>query len=243
MRTIDWDKPFYGSHNCDLKSTKTMMGFSMTILMGTYSNDKTDVALIADRRRSPANVQRMKPIEDAHKTLRLGPECSIGFAGAEPLQNGVLAELFGIPWPPQSQSLIEDLVVNEQDYILGFDEAIDALNQIAPKVVDICRPPASETIHIILAGKTWDGIPGLVGVSAKTGWKVDLCFGDVWSPPRGMSSYAEQRMFDNATQMPGMDYDDRMRAAVKYCSKYPSVNNHYIIRRLSTGFSQEAGSV
>lgn len=240
---IDWGAPFYGDRNCQLAGTETMMGFSMTILMGTYRNDMSDVALVADRRSIPAISSESAPVEDTVKTLRLGDKCAIGFAGAVPLENHVLADLLRVPLPPQDRSLLKDLLAEECNYDYEILGVMNALNEIVPGVIDFCRPPPEYTLYIILAGEMPDGRPILMGCCLGTKWRVEPYFSDVWSLPREMRSYEEQQRFHDVTHMPGMDYDDRMIAAVKYCSKHPSVNNHYIIRRLNTGFIQETGSV
>lgn len=242
MRAVDWNAPFYGSQNCGLMSDSAMLGISMTILIGEYKNDSTDVAIIADRRRSVVNAPNREPMEKAFKTLRLGPECAIGFAGAEPLQNGVLAKLFGIPCPPPDQSLIEDLVLRERGYDFPFLDVEKALNAIVPEVIRVLAPPEQYTMYIILACAL-QGVPILAGVSAGSEWQVTPYVGRVWSRPKEMITFEDQKHFHDETNVPGMDYDERMLAAVKFCSRYRSVNNQYVIRRLSAGFAPETGHV
>jgi hypothetical protein len=243
MRAVNWEALFYGSQNYGLTSNFTMLGTSMTILMGVYSNDRSDVALVADRRSSPVGSEIRDPNEDAFKTLRLGTDCAIGFAGAVPLGNYVLAKLFGVPCPPQYQCLLEDLVGEEHSYSFGFHDVKDALNVIVPAVIAYCQPPKSQTLYIILAGRFQGRIPVLAGVSAGTEWKVEPYFDHVWSRPKEMSSFEDQQQFHDTINAPGMDYGDRMLAAIEFCSKYQSVNNRYIIRRLSMDFTQEPGIV
>ena len=54
-----------------------MIGTDMTILMGRYNGDHTDVALISDRRACPDAIGRAIGVEAkefVYKTLRLGPQ-------------------------------------------------------------------------------------------------------------------------------------------------------------------------
>jgi hypothetical protein len=222
-----------------------MMGSAMTILMGMYSDDHADVAIISDRRSTPNSIGRaagMHPREDVYKTLRLGPQVAIGFAGTVPLSNFILAELLGLPPPDMVDDILTDLVAVEEEFDYGFDRVVRLLNERAWAAIEWASPPPGIQASAILAGVD-DGRPILAELSAATGWEVRPAFtGGPYSGPLEMTDEGAKAEFENFVSKPGLDYIASLKAAVKFCAdRYSTVNHNYVLRRLKTGFRREEG--
>jgi hypothetical protein len=224
-----------------------MIGSTMTILMGMYSGDHADVAIISDRRATPNSIGRAAgkhARERVYKTLRLGPQVAIGFAGTVPLSNLILAGLLNLPAPSMDDDILTDLVDSEDSFNYTFDYVVDLLNEMAGAAIEWASPPPGIQASAILAGAD-NGRPILATLSGATGWRVKPVFDGVpYSGPPEVVGGAGKEGFKKLITAPDLDYIESLKAAVTFCAdRYDSVNHNYVIRRLGTGFVREEGRV
>jgi hypothetical protein len=226
-----------------------MLGTSMTILMGMYNDDRTDIALVSDRRAVPNDIgeaRGVKPVEDTIKTLALNDSCAIGFAGSCPLENALLSRILFVPIPPQDESLLVRLAENEGRWpLLTFDVLVEEVSRVMPEIIEILTPPDGVWLGILVAGRMDGKIPMLAGFKGVGSWEPEPCYsGQAYMAPFSRDDRKAKREFSRATNAPNEPFDERLKAAVAYCApRYYSVNSRYIIRRLSNGFRKEAGMI
>ncbi len=210
-----------------------MIGTDMTILMGRYNGDHTDVAIISDRRACPDELGRAIGVESkefVYKTLRLGPQVAIGFAGAVPLSNAILAALLGVKVPAIGDDLITRLVKNEEQFNYCLSDVRNELNRITGPTIRQIDPPPEMGVSAIVAGLFDDDTPIIAELNEGTGWEVQLAFHPLCSAPIEDKDETTRREFEKATNLPGLDYIASLKAAVKFCAeRYCSVNRNYVI--------------
>ncbi|RPI08969.1 MAG: hypothetical protein EHM65_09665 [Acidobacteriales bacterium] len=217
----------------------------MTILMSAFSHDHTDVAIISDRRTAPnamGVVLGFKSKEAEFKTLRLGPEVAIGFAGNCGVEDVVLAGLFDAT-PNSDEGLLAALVRNEESYAFSFDEVAEYIDgDVVPDLIEDPLPPGIHST-VVLVGR-WEGRPLVAHWSSCNGWKSEPHpTGMPWCRPIDMPD-SDIEAFKLYMTRPGLDYISSMKAAVGFCAdRYGSVNHGYVLRRLATQFTRVEGCV
>ena len=222
----------------------------MTVLVGMYNDDRTDVALISDRRAVPNEIGEangVQLVEDTIKTFKLNDACSIGFAGSVPLENALLSRILYIPMPPQDESLLVRLAGSEGRWpLLTFDTVIEQIRRVMPEIIARQKPPPGVWLGILAAGMMRDEIPMLAGFNGMRDWEPEPCFsGYAYMAPFNRNTDKRARKeFESVISAPGAPFDDRLKAAVAYCApRYYSVNSGYIIRRMSNDFRREEGVI
>jgi len=245
LRPVDWNALYYGVPNlsCLEIPARTTLVHSMTVLAGSYLDGASDVFLIADRRSVPRNAVGISPVENARKILRLGDECAIGFSGAIPLHNAVLAKLLGIPQPGPHVDLLSGLAEDDGRFDIAFDDVVGTLKWLVPIVVERLAPPTGITMRILVAGRMVGDIPVLATCGEETGWEFRPALGGYVSSPvtEDDPAWHELKEIVDATDSSPVE---SMKAAIAFCAeRYDDVNRHYTLRRLSNGFRREEGVV
>lgn len=224
-----------------------MIGSVMTILMGMYEVDHSDVAIISDRRATPNAIGRAigaKNRELMHKTIRLGPQVAIGFAGATPLANFILAALLGIRAPAMEDDLLTELVTKEDGYSLSFDDVKRGLNDVTGRVIKQVSPPQKIGITVMVAGMSENETPLLGELHAETRWRAELVLHASYCAPFAADDELIKAEFESFVSAPGLDYVASLKAAVQFCAdRYGTISRDYVLRRLRTGFAREEGHV
>jgi len=250
MEKLDWENSiWYGDERFEIGHSDdfAMIGVGMTILMAAYSGNRTDVAIISDRRASSIAIGRATDVpsnESTYKTLRLGPWVAIGFCGAVPLSNRILACLLGRKEPDMGLDLLSQLVEEEDNFDYGFCNVVDELGKVVEMAITTAAPPAGIQTAAIIVG--FDGErPAIAELNADTKWKAQTRWDNFpWCKPGGMTSDADRKKLVKYVSRPGLDYIASLKAAVGFCAdRYKSVNHYYVLRRLRTGFAREEGSV
>jgi len=195
----------------------------MTILMGMYNDDRTDVALVSDRLATPNAIGRangIQPVPDTIKTLKINDKCAIGFAGSIPLENALLSRLLFVPMPPQDEDLLVKLASNDGKWPLhSFNSIVTAVERIMPEVIRWANPPPDVWLGVLVAGKM-DKYPILAILGAESNWEARPCFtGQAYFAPFGRKDKAVKREFETLINSPGKPYGESLRAAVKYWSE------------------------
>lgn len=225
-----------------------MIGSGMTILMGAYSGDWMDVAIISDRRATPSArglAEGVPRRENVYKTLRLGPQVAIGFCGAAPLSNRILAWLLQEPEPDVGVDLLCQLVEREGAFNHSFTDMADGLSAVTKTAVKLAAAPDTVDVAAIVAGCV-GGTPMFLELNAATEWKARPSDAkSPWCKPNDMiGDNARAEFIEYIATRPGLDYIASLKAAVEFCAdRYDSVNHNYVLRRLQTGFAREEGRV
>ena len=224
-----------------------MLASDMTLLMGMYSGDHTDAAIISDRRAAPNAIGQLLSVpsrELVYKTLRLGPEVAIGFAGAVPMANYILARLLGLPRPAMEDDLLSRLVPIEDSFNYSYNDVVHGLNGVVEEVVQQEKPPAHVRTMILIAGMFGGDTPLLASLDRGTKWRVKYEPSAPYFAPFDKDDCEIKEAFARCVNAPGLDYGASLQAAVKFCAdRYDNVNHNYVLRRLTSGFSREEGVV
>jgi len=221
----------------------------MTVLMGMYNDDRTDVALISDRRAIPNEIgaaRGVSVLENTIKTLKLNDACAIGFAGFVPLENALLSRILSVPMPPQYESLLVKLAENEGRWpLLTFNVLVEEIRRVMPEIIARLRPPRGVWLGVLVAGVMSGGFPMLAAFSGGEDWEPAPCFtGQAYFVPFSKTDKKAKEEFERVTNVPGEPFGKRLKAAIEYCAcRYDSVNSRYIIRRLLYGFREEEGTI
>jgi len=108
----------------------------------------------------------------------------------------------------------------------------------------IAAIPEMETAGIVIAGR-YQAIPILAYYDSKTEWKAKLVrIGAIYFSPIPKADISTQNEMDSRLHGAHGNYLDRMKDAVRLCAnRYDSVNDRYVMLRLSNGFTEELGGV
>ena len=228
---------YRGSPGISLAST-------MSVVIGIRSDDRTDLVMAADTRRSLYDRQsgmNLPAGDGALKIVKVNDRICVGIAGAVDLSNIILANVLDVREFLTRQEdvawAIEKNVPDRRwanvapaDFVASMSVAMDALAE--------ANPPGWAGCVVLVGAKVQDEL-------ALFSWtrKVKHIDHEEYVPyayAHPLPKSKQETEFRRHLLRPGVDIDSRVRAAISYCADLTdTVNTRVVYRRFSNGFELE----